>query len=142
MPRYSIFLVMALLVLGGCSQRQPSPVLHTQLGGQTGIAAVVENLMFRVADDPELVGFFAHTNIDHFVASLEEKLCELSGGPCIYSGPSMERAHQHMGLDNAHFNRLVEHLEAAMVEEEVPLASRNRLFAQLAPLHAGVMRLQ
>ncbi|MDR5906656.1 group 1 truncated hemoglobin [Franzmannia qiaohouensis] len=132
----------ALLMAAGCTMRQPSQPLYADLGGQPGIAAVVENLMYRIADDAHIVGFFANTNIDHFVASLEQQLCDISDGPCQYQGPPMDRAHQHMGLDDSHFNRLVEHLDAAMIDENIPLQTRNRLYARLAPLHADIMRLQ
>ncbi|SDM58690.1 hemoglobin [Franzmannia pantelleriensis] len=135
-------LLSAMLMAAGCSQRQSSQALFAELGGEPGISAVVENLMYRVADDSHIVGFFANTNIDLFVASLEQQLCDISDGPCDYQGPPMDRAHQHMGLDDSHFNRLVEHLDAAMIEEGLPLRTRNRLFARLAPLHAEIMRLQ
>ncbi|APX93538.1 group 1 truncated hemoglobin [Halomonas sp. 1513] len=137
-------LLSTLLIITGCSTSQPSSpqTLYADLGAEAGISAVVENLMYRIADDPAIVGFFANTNIDHFVASLEQQLCDISDGPCTYQGPPMDRAHQHMGLDDSHFNRLVEHLDAAMIDENIPLRTRNRLYARLAPLHGDIMRLQ
>ncbi|MBD3897508.1 group 1 truncated hemoglobin [Halomonas sp. ML-15] len=132
----------AMLMAAGCTLRQSSPPLYADLGGESGISAVVENLMYRIADDSHIVGFFANTNIDLFVASLEQQLCDISDGPCDYQGPPMDRAHQHMGLDNSHFNRLVEHLDAAMIDEGLSLQTRNRLYARLTPLHGEIMRLQ
>ncbi|AMD00436.1 group 1 truncated hemoglobin [Halomonas chromatireducens] len=131
-----------VLLLGGCAQRPAEPTLYQQLGGKPGVAMVVESLMYRIADDPQLIGFFTHTNIDHFVASLEEQLCDLADGPCHYQGPPMDRAHQHMGIDNADFNRLVGHMEQAMIDEGIALGARNRLLRRLAPLHGEIMRYQ
>ena len=54
----------------------------------------------------------------------------------------MDRAHQNMGLTDAHFNRLVEHLDAAMQAQNIPLGARNELLGRLAPMYADVMRLQ
>ncbi|MBF59608.1 group 1 truncated hemoglobin [Halomonas sp. FeN2] len=130
--------------LAGCTHQSAtqSTTLYERLGGQDTIDTVVENLLYRIADDPEVVVFFANTNIDLFAKSLASQLCDVSDGPCRYEGPPMDRAHQHMGLTDVHFNRLVEHLDAAMQEEGIALGARNELLGRLAPMYAGVMRLQ
>ncbi|MBZ5486826.1 group 1 truncated hemoglobin [Halomonas aquamarina] len=138
------FLAFALagltLMLAACAQHQST--LYERLGGQTNIDAIVENFLYRVADDTELVGFFANTNIDKLAASLGSMICDVSGGPCHYEGPPMDRAHQHMGVKDRHFNRLVEHLDAALAAEGVALNARNALLGQLAPMYGDVMRYQ
>jgi hemoglobin len=142
MKRHLPLALALTLSLGGCVQRTAAPELYTALGGQPGVSAIVENLLYRIADDRTLVSFFANTNIDHFAASLEQKLCDLAGGPCRYDGPPMDRAHQHMGITTADFNRLVGHMEQALIAEGVPLGARNRLLGRLAPLHGDIMRRQ
>ncbi|TVP46619.1 MAG: group 1 truncated hemoglobin [Halomonas sp.] len=132
--------VTALLTVAGCASHQAT--LYERLGGQSNIDAVVENLLYRIADDDEMVGFFANSNIDLFAESLATQLCDVSDGPCRYEGPPMDRAHQHMGLTDVHFNRLVEYLDAAMQEEGIGLGARNELLGRLAPMYADVMRLQ
>ncbi|WNL37424.1 group 1 truncated hemoglobin [Halomonas sp. PAMB 3232] len=135
-------LITILLSLGGCAHIAPSTTLYERLGGESGIEAVVERFLYRVADDPELVGFFANTNIDHLAGSLANQFCAVSNGPCRYEGPPMERAHQNMGITDAHFNQLVEHLAAALREENIALGAQNELLGRLAPMHADVMRYQ
>ena len=138
-----IFAAIAL-TLAGCTHQSAtqSATLYERLGGQDTIDTVVENLLYRIADDPEVVVFFANTNIDLFAESLASQLCDVSDGPCRYEGPPMDRAHQHMGLTDVHFNRLVEHLDAAMQEEGIALGARNELLGRLAPMYADVMRFQ
>tara|TARA_R110002049_G_scaffold47110_11_gene136281 strand:- start:390 stop:821 length:432 start_codon:yes stop_codon:yes gene_type:complete len=121
---------------------QSSATLYERLGGQAGVAALVEDFTWRLAGDERIVGFFANTNIDHFVASLEEQLCAISDGPCTYTGPPMDKAHQNMGLTNAHFNALVEHMQRALIERGVDVGARNQLLGRLARLHGEIMRLQ
>lgn len=142
MRRYLIAMMLATttLTLVGCASTQAT--LYERLGGQSTIDAVVENLLYRIADDTEIVGFFANSNIDLFAESLASQLCDVSDGPCRYEGPPMDRAHQHMGLTDVHFNRVVEYLDAAMQEEGIPLAARNELLGRLAPMYAEIMRLQ
>ncbi len=47
-----------------------------------------------------------------------------------------------MGITDAHFNRLVEHLDAALRAQNIPLGARNDLLGRLAPMHADIMRYQ
>ena len=138
----SLFFSMALLTAGCVAPSTSEPTLYDRMGGQSAINAVVENLLYRIADDDEVVLFFANTNIDLFAESLATQLCDISNGPCHYHGPRMDRAHQTMGITNAHFNRVVAYLDAAMKEEGVPLAARNDLLGRLAPLYRDIMRLQ
>ena len=132
--------------LPGCAYQSATQstntTLYERLGGKTAIDAVVENLLYRIADDPEVVVFFANTNIDLFAESLASQLCDVSDGPCRYEGPPMDRAHQHMGLTDVHFNRVVEYLDAAMQAEDIPLGARNELLGRLAPMYTDIMRLQ
>ncbi|NGO90722.1 MAG: group 1 truncated hemoglobin [Halomonas sp.] len=134
--------VLSGLLLTGCAHQQPSTTLYERVGGQVSLENVVENLLYRIADDPDIVGYFANSNIDLFAASLVTQLCDISDGPCQYDGPPMDRAHQTMGITDAHFNRVVEYLNDAMVDEGIPLAARNDMLGRLAPLYGGVMRLQ
>ena len=129
-------------MLAGCAHQATPTTLYERLGGEGSIDAVVENFLYRIADDDDMVGFFANTNIDFFADSLASKLCDVSDGPCHYEGPPMDRTHQNMGLTDVHFNRLVEHLDAAMQEEGIGLSARNELLGRLAPMYAEVMRLQ
>lgn len=137
------FLLVAL-TLAGCAYQSTahSTTLYERLGGSATIGAVVEDLLYRIADDPELVVFFTNTNIDLFAQSLTDQLCEVSDGPCRYEGPPMDRAHQHMGLTDVHFNRVVEYLDAAMQAQGIALGARNELLGRLAPMYADIMRLQ
>lgn len=139
-----LIIAMLALMLGGCATRPaPSaPSLYSQLGGEAGVTAIVENFTYRLADDDEIVVFFANSDIDHFVASLEELICSISNGPCVYRGPPMDRAHQHMGITDAHFNALVEHMQQTLIDQDVPPAPRNRLLGRLASLHGNIMSLQ
>ncbi len=137
-------LIMACLYgLSGCAGQQSAPsTLYQRLGGQVGVHDIVTDFLINVADDPRIVGYFAHTNIDHLAASLEQYICELSDGPCTYEGPSMARAHQHMGLTDASFNALVDNLQRALMAQDIDMGARNALLGRLAPQYSEVMRDQ
>lgn len=158
-------LIVGLAMLGGCAHSSPSPsvnahqarpddggsravpsagdqTLYASLGGEAVIKAVVNDVLYRIAGDERIVDFFANTNIDHFAEAFATQLCDISDGPCDYRGPSMARAHQQMGLTEAHFNAVVAHLRAALIDQGVAAGPRNRLLGRLARLHDAVMLRQ
>ena len=158
-------LVIGLAVLGGCAHASSAPSadthqastgdagsraaprasddsLYAALGGKPVIDAVVNDFLYRIAGDERIVDFFANTNIDHFAEAFTTQLCYISDGPCDYAGPSMARAHQQMGITDAHFNAVVDHLRAALIDQQVPAGPRNRLLGRLARLHDAVMLRQ
>ncbi|MGB8712352.1 MAG: group 1 truncated hemoglobin [Onishia taeanensis] len=158
-------LIIGLAMLVGCAHASPAPSaeshqastdgagsravpnasddsLYAALGGKPVIDAVVNDFLYRIAGDERIVDFFANTNIDHFAEAFATQLCDISDGPCDYAGPSMARAHQQMGITNAHFNAVVDHLRAALADQDVPASPRNRLLGRLARLHDAVMLRQ
>ncbi|WP_456269890.1 group 1 truncated hemoglobin [Kushneria sp. AK178] len=146
MTMFCRFALIALLLTGlsGCAGQPGSstPSLYQRLGGQAGIHDIVTAFLINVADDPRIVGYFAHTNIDYLAGSLEQYFCDISDGPCTYDGPSMARAHQHMGLTDASFNALVDNLQQALLARDIDTGARNALLGRLAPKYREVMRDQ
>ena len=70
---------------------------------------------------------------------ISEQICDVSGGPCDYSGDDMKTSHRNMGVTNADFNALVEHLIAAMEKHDIPVAAQNQLLGLLAPMHGDIV---
>jgi hemoglobin len=133
---------LALITLGvaGCATAPRRDLtLHDELGGQAGIAALVDAFLNRVADDYRIVDSFSGANISRLRRLLEEQFCEVSGGPCTYTGESMEESHRGMGLRETEFNALVEDLIYAMEDLGIRVPVQNRLLAKLVPMHGDIM---
>ena len=137
-PLRAALLVLALLVSTAGTARADD-ALYRDLGGQSGVSAVVEAFLFRLADDTRINHHFAETNVVRFRDKLVELLCQLAGGPCRYNGDSMKLTHAGMGIDHADFNAVVENLIEAMSGLGVATGVQNRLLARLAPLHADII---
>lgn len=137
-PLRAALLVLVLLGAAPCTVLGDDD-LYQDLGGQKGVSAVVEAFLFRLADDARISHHFAETNVVRFRDKLIELLCELTGGPCSYSGDSMKLTHGGMGIDHADFNAVVENLIEAMSGLGIATGVQNRLLARLAPLHADII---
>jgi len=109
------------------------------LHGQDGIGRIVDALIASLRTDPVTADIFAASDFQRLRRTLIEDVCYVSGGPCHYTGMDMKTAHKHMGLQDIHFNALVQHLEDAMNKEGVPFRDQARLLAKFAPMRTPVV---
>lgn len=128
------------LTLSACATKTISgETLYDRLGGNKGVTAIVDNLLYELAGNDKLIGFFENTDITRFRTKLIEQLCEVSDGDCVYTGDSMAKSHSSMTLNRSHFDSLVNDLIAAMNEAETPVGAQNDLLARLVPMYDEVM---
>jgi len=115
------------------------PVMFEAFHGQAGVGRIVDGMLERSVADPRIAGIFAATDMVRLRRTLKEQFCFLLGGPCAYTGRSMQDAHDDIGLQPADMGALVEHLQEAMSEEGVPFGVQNRFLARLAPMRRDVV---
>mgnify|MGYP003677987931 CR=1 FL=1 len=139
-PLFVALLSAIALVLGGCQSlnNKPDDSLYQQLGEREGIANVVEDLLYLIVDDDRINQQF---KVDQFHHNLTDQLCELSGGPCTYTGREMRELHSDMAITNTQFNALAENLILAMEQNDIPTGAQNRLIKQLLPLYPDIRNL-
>lgn len=136
-----------VLVLGLGSVSAPAAAsqtddsLYQALGQQQGISALMETFILEIAEDERIIHHFENTDIERLHRMLTEQICELSGGPCTYSGDDMVTVHTGMKVTGAEFNALVEDLIAAMEQHDIAVSAQNRLLAILAAMHKEVVNL-
>lgn len=108
--------------------------------GQDGIRRVVGGLLDRAYADPKIGEIFKGHDRVRLARTLFEQFCYVLGAGCTYTGRDMKAAHKDMGVLQADMNRLVELLQAAMVEEKVSFATQNRFLSKLAPMRGHVVK--
>ena len=142
-PLFVALLSAIALVLGGCQSlnNKPDDALYQQLGEREGIANVVEDLLYLIVDDDRINQQFKGMDVDQFHHNLTDQLCELSGGPCTYTGREMRELHSDMAITNTQFNALAENLILAMEQNDIPTGAQNRLIKQLLPLYPDIRNL-
>ena len=133
-------LLVVVLTLAACAQQPPKDdSLYRDLGEQAGITHIVEGMLLNIAADPRIVRHFENIDIVRLRDKLVEQICVEAGGPCTYTGDSMEESHKGQNLTPSDFNALVENLQDAMSAQGVPMPAQNRLLARLAPMRAQVI---
>ena len=133
-------LLVVVLTLAACAQQPPKDdSLYRDLGEQAGITHIVEGMLLNIAADPRIVRHFENIDIVRLRDKLVEQICVEAGGPCTYTGDSMEESHKGQNLTPGDFNALVENLQDAMSAQGVPMPAQNRLLARLAPMRDQVI---
>lgn len=113
--------------------------LFADLGGQAGIDRIVDASVENYLADDRIKAIFDESNMDRVRAQFKVQFCQIAGGPCQYTGHSMEEAHRGLKLTNADFNAVVEDLQKAMDKAGIPFATQNRFLARLAPMQRHVV---
>ncbi len=142
-----IFLISTTLAGCGVSLQlnqsaSSQPVsLYQKMGGEAALNQLVDQFMLGIARDPDILPYFAKTNVTHFRESFITHLCALSDGPCVYEGDSMYDIHAGMNITEADFNRVVEILITAMENVGIAYRLQNQLLARMAPLRDSIIHI-
>lgn len=92
------------------SQTTPPPGLYERIGGEGGIARLVEIFYSRVLDDEKLAPFFKEVPMDKLRRMQLEFFSAATGGPAVYSGRPLSHVHRGRGIESFHFQRFTDHL--------------------------------
>lgn len=137
MRRLSVVLV--LLLTAACAKGTGQPTLYDRLGGEQGVDKIVNHLVQNIGHDQQIFHYFAEANVKRFKKHLAWHLCDISDGPCDYTGDSMQQIHDGMQINERDFNHLVDLLIDAMYKAGVSHPVQNQLLARLAPLRTDII---
>lgn len=116
--------------------------LFEQIGGEAAVDAAVDIFYRRVLKDQRISRFFDKTDMDKQAVKQKAFLTMAFGGPNNYSGTDMRTAHAkfvEMGLDDSHFDAVVEDLAATLQELNVPQALIEQVAAVAETTRADVL---
>ena len=146
--------VLGLLVavsLGGAAsvvraesvgQAQAEPSLYTRLGGYDAIAAVVDDLVRRLAHDPKLGRFWANRGADGIRREKQlviNFIVDRAGGPLTYTGRDMLTTHKGMKITGADWNIFMGHLNETLDKFKVPARERQDVIGFMESLKGTVI---
>jgi hemoglobin len=102
---------------------EAKPSLYEQLGGEAAVNAAVDIFYRKVLSDFRINRFFDNSDIEKQAAKQKAFLTMAFGGPNNYTGTDMRTAHARfvkMGLNDSHFDAVMEHLSGTLRELKVP----------------------
>jgi hemoglobin len=107
--------------------------LYEDLGGAAAVDAAVDIFYRKVLKDNRISRFFAGVDMAKQAAKQKAFLTMAFGGPNNYTGLDMRKAHAPLvkqGLNDSHFDAVVEDLGATLKELKVP----DHLIAKVAAI--------
>jgi hemoglobin len=97
--------------------------VYEQIGGAKAMDAAVDLFYRKVLADDRISHFFEDVDMERQAAKQKAFLTMVFGGPNNYTGKDMRKAHAHLvknGLNDSHFNAVLEHLGNTLKELGVP----------------------
>ncbi|GAC1331097.1 MAG: hypothetical protein NVSMB15_05170 [Steroidobacteraceae bacterium] len=129
-----------MLAMFAAGSGAANATLFDSMGGEPVLRSVLDRFADIVVADNRINFTFAEADMAKFKKLLFEQLCNLSGGPCAYTGRDMRTAHSKLNINTAEFNALAEDLYIALGKEGVPYRLQNRLMALLAPMKQEIVK--
>jgi hemoglobin len=109
--------------------------LYERLGGVYAIAAVIDDFIDRVMDNPRLNANPKVNEAHHRVSRAgfkylaTEMVCWATGGPQQYTGRSMRDSHVHLDITQDEWQVFLADLQACLNTFAVPKAEQEEIFA-------------
>jgi hemoglobin len=129
---------LALMILASASpvyaEEEP---LYERLGGLPAIALAVSEFVDDFIEDPVIMANPAVEEqktpqaAPYIKFQVTALVCELTGGPCQYTGVSMEEAHDGLNVTAEEWDRMVEIFVATLDSLEVPEREQGELLELL-----------
>ena len=131
---------------GTPDQQETRPSLYERLGGVYAIAAVVDDFINRVMDNPRLNANprvdEAHHRVSRagFKYLVTEMVCWATGGPQRYSGRSILDSHAHLGITEEERQVFLADFQTCLDSFAVPKAEQGELFAIVESTKNDIVR--
>ena len=127
------------------AQTTPKP-LFDRLGGVYSIATVVDDFIERLLVNDTLNANPAINEARARVPKAGLKfhvtalVCEVTGGPCKYSGRSMKDAHAHLNINEVQWQAMVTDFRKTLDKFKVPAKEQEELIAIVAGTKKDIVK--
>jgi hemoglobin len=119
--------------------------LYNRLGGVYHIAAIVDDLVDRLMDNPALNANPAIDEAHHrlpkpgFKYLVTEMVCWATGGPQQYTGKAMRESHEHLRITESEWQVFLDDLQSSLDRFQVLPVEQQELFAIVATTKADIV---
>jgi hemoglobin len=147
----SVVAAAILITAGGAAiqtarAQEKLPSLYERLGGAYSIATVVDDFIERLLVNATLNANPAISEARARVPKAGLKfhvtalVCEVSGGPCKYTGRAMKESHQHLNITQAQWDAMVVDFQRTLDKFKVPQTERQELITIVGSTKSDIVR--
>jgi hemoglobin len=131
----AIFAVLALCFAANAPVfAQQTPKLYDRLGGMKGITLVVDDFIDRLVKNktlnknPAIDAGRKSSPAPYLKFQVATLVCEVTGGPCKYTGRAMKESHAHLNITENEWKVMAGEFKKSLVKFKVPEAEQKELF--------------
>jgi hemoglobin len=116
--------------------------LYERLGGYDAIAAIADELLQRLFSDPQVGVYWKGRNNESKKRDrqlLVDYLCQVAGGPVVYTGHDMKSGHAGLGISESDWHVTAGHLSATLEKLHVPEPEKQEVLAFVSSLKRDIV---
>jgi hemoglobin len=126
---------LVLSVAGAATAQDKPRPLYDRLGGVYSIATVVDDFIERLLvndtlnANPAISQARAHVPKAGLKFQVTALVCEVSGGPCKYTGRAMKESHQQLNITERQWQAMLVDFQKTLDKFKVPATEQRELIA-------------
>lgn len=139
---FGVLALGTMLSVPVLSQTTPEKSLYQRLGGYEAIAAVVKDFAGKLFIDRQVGSFFKGMGTDtrkSFIQKNINLVCNVTGGPCKIISRPARTIHAGLGITEADFNVVVNHLVETLEKFKVPAQEKKELLSIVGSLKPQIV---
>ena len=142
----AVLVVMAVMTSQTAKAQVKTASLYERLGGAYNIATVVDDFIERLLVNATLYANPAINEARKRVPKAGLKfhvttlVCEVSGGPCKYTGRAMKESHQQLNISQAEWDAMVADFKATLNTFKVPQREQQELITIVGSTKNDIVR--
>jgi hemoglobin len=118
--------------------------LFERIGGTKTVSSIVDEWMRLNLADQRIAPYFAKITaqperLGKMRRNLNDQICEIADGPCLYHGADMRKAHKDLTINEEQFLIFSDNLFRSMQKYSVPEREKNELLARLSETRAEIV---
>lgn len=136
----------ACLLMATAAQSADAPQpLYERLGGLKGITMVVDDFIDRLVinktlnNNPAINAGRKASPPPYLKFQVSQLMCEVTGGPCKYTGRSMKDAHAHLNISEKEWSVMATEFKKSLDKYKVPTTEQQELFDIVGKTKADIV---
>jgi hemoglobin len=119
--------------------------LFDRLGGLKGITVVVDDFIDRLVvnetlnQNPAINAGRMASPAPYLKFQVSQMVCEVTGGPCKYTGRAMKESHAHLNISEQEWGVMAGEFQKSLDKFKVPAAEQKELFAIVGTTHDDIV---
>ena len=146
--RVFCLLFAAIFIFNATTSVAQEKSLYERLGGVKPISLVVDDFINRLVSNdilnanPMIKAGRVHSPDAYLKFQVTTLVCQVTGGPCVYSGLGMKESHKHLNITAAEWQVMLDEFQKTLDKFGVPAQEQKELFAIVESTRKDIVMME